>query len=286
MLQARHLLCLVSEGPSSTALRQAGSLACSLGASLHVVPIGDVPPSSLEETLYEPMPPDCRNSVDVYFAPGLRHEPDLVEALRRYAEEHRIDLVVTDTPSDRGPVPPLAASTTQSIIEGLDCSVFVVERQADLPSLEHILIPTDLSAATHPALQYATAIAEAYDGAIDLLHVIEGVPYVALTPVDRLSLSDTSFPERRARRRLASVLDTLPDIDVSIASHFAYGDPSDQIGRFVNEHSVDLMVLPSPAGRTDARPPLGPVADRVLRRVTCPILLVRPSPDDSSTEHP
>ncbi len=277
MLQARRLLCLVSEGPSSTALQQAASLVCALGASLHVVPVGDPPPSSLAETLHERMPSDCRDSVDVYFAPGLRNDPDLVEALRRYTEEHAIDLVVTDTPSDRGPVPPLAAPTTQSIIEGLDCSVFVVERESDLPSLPHILIPTDLSAATQPALQYATTIAEAYDGAIDLLHVIEGVPYVALTPLDRLSLSDTSFPERRARRRLASFLEDLPERTVPLESHFAYGAPPDQIGRFVNEQSVDLMILSSTGRHATTRSSLGPVADRVLRRVTCPILLVRSS---------
>jgi nucleotide-binding universal stress UspA family protein len=274
----------VSENASTTALRQAAGMACSLGTALHVVLSGQISPAELKKKLREWMSQECRDALTLHFDSSLRDEPNLVEALRRYVDENDIDLVVADTPSDRGPIPPLSAPTIRSMLEGFDCSVFAVERRADLASLHRILIPTDLSASTRTALRYATMLVETYDASIDLLHVIDGGPYVALTPVDRLSLGDTSFPERRARRQLASLLDSLA-LEGSTVTHFAYGNPSDQIVHFVNEHPVDLMILPSSRNCTPSHSPLGPVADRVLRRVTCPTLVVRPPSGTSSAEN-
>lgn len=274
MLPIRHLLYLApDEGLSAAAWRTSLHLARTAGATLHV-PVGDGSPEALRaETSAEERP--ALRVADLPSSPGPR-----VAAVQQYVDEETIDLVVTDTPRDRGPIPPLAAPRTQSLLRRLACSVLVAEHARPLRDLRRLLVPTDLTAPSTTAFEYAAALAAYGDAAIDLFHVIDTDPYVALTRTDRLSLSETSVPEWRARRRLTSFLDTHSDPDVPVESHFAYGEPADRIGRFVNRHEVDLMVLSAQSGPSGTHSSLGSVADRVLRRVTCPVLLVRPPYSD------
>jgi nucleotide-binding universal stress UspA family protein len=279
-----RILCLVSTAPSaSTALRHAVHLACARGARLYAVPPDEAAPpretvpAALREAAREAAPVGGREALSLQVearAPSAGASP---QVLRAYVDELGPDLVVTAPPADRGPLPPFADPRTQALLKALPCSVLVTSAPAPAAT-RHVLLPTDLSDATRPALDRATILASLYGASVDLLHVIETAPYVALTPVDRLSLSGPSFPERRARRRLDALLREGTDAPVSVEPHVAHGDPVDQISRFVNRHDVDLMVLPSGGAQAPPPPSLGPVADRVLRRVACPVLLVRTPP--------
>ena len=277
MSPLKHVLCPVStEPPPSTALRHAVYLACAFEAELHAVPLEETAPDRLQETARAAAPAHCRDALDLHVEAPVSSAEALPEMLRASADELDADLVVTAPPDDRGPIPPLADPRTQALLKGLSCSVLVTGETIPAAT-RHLLLPTDLSAATRLVLDCATTLAPLYDASIDLLHVIEAAPYVALTPVDRLSLSGPSFPERRARRRLNALMEET-DAPVSLELHVAHGDPVDQISRFVNRHNVDLMVLPARSERTPPSTSLGSVTDRVLRRVTCPVLLARLRP--------
>jgi len=78
---------------------------------------------------------------------------------------------------------------------------------------------------------------------------------------------------------LQEVLEKGRSSDVPIRPRFSFGDPADQITRFVTERNVDLLVLgPHGAGRSSPTT-LGTVANRVLRRVACSTLVVRAAGD-------
>ena len=272
-----RILCLVSPPPTaSTALRHAVRLACALGAKLCAVPRPGISADLLRQAAHEVASSACREALDLHVEAPPPSAESPVETLRAYVQAPEADLVVTATPADRGPIPAFADPPTQALLRGLPCSVFVAGEIASPPP-RRLLVPTDLSDATRPALDSARTLAPVYDASIDLLHVIETVPYVALTPIDRLSLSGPSFPEHRARRRLDAFLEA-SDAAVPVESHVAYGEPVDQIGRFATRHAVDLMVLPARGERPPTGASLGSVADRVLRRVACPVLLARPAP--------
>jgi len=274
MLPIDHLLYLVpDEGFSRAAWDEATHLARTTGGTLHVS-TGDPVPEPIRAALRDA--PTAADAPSVRVAALPSPPARRVDAAGQYVREEGIDLVVTDTPSDRSPIPPLAAPRLQPLLCALDCSVLVVQHDTPLRGLRRLLVPTDLTAPATAAFEYAAALAAPGGAAIDLLHVIETTPYVALTRTDRLSLRETSFPEHRARRQLTSFLDAHSRPNVPVESHVAYGEPADRIGRFVNRHDVDLMVLSARSGPSDAQSSLGSVADRVLRRATCPVLLVRP----------
>lgn len=282
-----HILCLLSEASStSAALQQALYLAGSFGASLHVGSIGGLCTSTVQEVLDHLGHPSIRSDAPPSVPPALTGPQVSADDVQQVVEDLGPTLVVTDTPPNRGSIPPLASDVTQPLLQGLDCSVFVVGRTTPLPALDHLLVPTDLTEQTRPALNCATDLAALCDATVHLLYVIEAVPYVALTRTDRLSFGGSSLPETRARRQLTAFLDDESAPTVPIESHFEYGDPADQIGRFINRHDVGLMVMAAHGTPTPAGPPMGEIPDRVLRRVACPSILVRPPHPEKRPQAP
>ena len=281
MLHAAHILCLGSS--TSAAGTQAAQLARCTGATLHVMPL----PSG--RAAAGPTGSDPGSGAEAAVpAHVVETQPRSVTAVLQYVGDADIDLVVADTPLDRGPVPPLATDLTRALTRRLDRPVFIVERQDDPDAIQRLLVPTDLSVPALRAFRHAVALARLYDAAIDVLHVIESVPYVALTPTDRLSLGATTLSERRGRRRLRAFLQEGEAAGVQVQPHIMRGAAADQISRFANQGDVDLMVL-SAHGSDAEEGPLGPVGTRVLGRVTRPLFLVRASgpsllgpPDDAA----
>jgi nucleotide-binding universal stress UspA family protein len=277
MLQVADILCLVS--PASAALAEAAHLARHLGATLHVVP---QPLSESESDSADPLrhlwtedlPVDVEvlNKI-VVERPNL--SPDSPAAVLTYVEKSDIELVVADTPSGRGPVPPLAAETTRPLIKHLDCPVFVVGDVERPTAMHDIFVPTDLSESALRAFKHAIALAHLYGAAVHVLHVIDSLPYVALTPTDRLSLGPTTLSQHRGQRQLRAFLREGDTADVPVHAHLAYGNATDQVLRFIEQEDIDLMVLSSHGNEPQPHGPLGPVAERVLGRATCPLFLCR-----------
>jgi nucleotide-binding universal stress UspA family protein len=196
-------------------------------------------------------------------------------AIRDVMAERGDGLLILDAPPDRGAVPPLADDWTRALVAELDAPLFVANEAARPDAVETILVPTDLSDESMHTLRHATELADGYDASVVLLHVIDTSPYVALTPVDRLSLGSTTLTEHRAHRRLQQFLRVAQPPDVPIQTRIAFGEPADCIAHAVTEQAVDLLVLASHGAGDGPEPSLGPVADRVLRRVACPTILVR-----------
>jgi nucleotide-binding universal stress UspA family protein len=281
MLQINQLVCLVSRPVSeSVALRQAVHLMSVHNASsgerttLHVVSARCDDAAAFKEAVWEVLGAlPAGIAVETRVLGGNRDPAVLPRMLQRYAAEVDVDLLVLDPPSDRGVVPPLADDQTTALVEALPCPLFLVGEAAAPASTKRILVPTDLSDESVHTLRHATELAAGYDASVVLLHVIDTSPYVALTTVDRLSLGSTTLTEHRARRRLQQFLQGARPPDVPIRTRIAFGEPADRIAHVVAEQGIDLLVLASHGA--GAEPSLGPVADRVLRRVACPTILVR-----------
>lgn len=274
MLQVAHILCLV--GPESVAQAHAHSLARRLDATLHVVP-HPLLTESMEErdALRAGLAESAPDSSAQEFLRIPEALPPSMAAVQQYVADADIDLVVADAPPERRPVPPLGADATQVLIEQLDCPLLVAGCLEDPAAVRDLLVPTDLSSPSFRAFRHAVHLARLYSAAVHVLHVVESLPYVALTRTDRLSLGPTPLSEHRGRRRLRAFLEKGTDADVPVHAHLAYGDAADQIHRFTTQHDVDLLVFASHGGEHQSTASLGQVANRVLGRTTCPLFLVR-----------
>lgn len=302
MLQVDRILCPLDPGAASQpGLLQALFLASRFDAVLHVIPAPVCPPDASPLNSNEPPRPPGRAAASPRNADGVRTglreavaaaqtpETATVEvvvpdallpaptpaALVGYLDAQRIDLIVADTPDDRGPVPALASTPVRCLAEQARVPLFVVEHQHAPDAFRRILVPTDFSEHAREAMVHAKFLAALYGATIDVLHVLERPHYVALKPTDLLSMSDATLTERKARRRVESFYASCNGVDVPARLHVAHGDAADQIGHFVDEASVDLVVLSTHGAIGRPQRALGSVADKVLRRVTQPVFLTR-----------
>lgn len=273
-IHASEILCFVSSGPAP--LPQAVFLAETLGANLHVVPLYTAAGSTVSQDdlllRVEDATTDGAHTPPIV-VPDVR--PKRPDDVRQYAADHEIDLVVADTPSSDGPVAPLSNTTTSLFLERLDLPVFLTTPREESASIERVVAPTDFSAHALDALQHAAALARLYDVPIEVLHVIESIPYVALTRTDRLSLGPNSLSEHRCERQIEAFLREGHVSDVPTRTHVAYGSAADRIGTFANSDQDTLLVMSSHGTANQPDEPLGTVAKRTLMQTTCAVFLLR-----------
>ena len=135
-----------------------------------------------------------------------------------------------------------------------------------------ILFPTDFSTASDAALAHAEAVAKQSNAKLLIVHVEE--PPLAYGGGELYY----GLPEPSSER-IRKMLDDVRPKDPSVAfSHrLVMGDPAGEIVRIADEEKVDSIVLGT-HGRTGlSRLLMGSVAEGVVRRAPCPVLVYRES---------
>jgi universal stress protein A len=146
-----------------------------------------------------------------------------------------------------------------------------------VPEIRRILVPTDFSAASERALEFAASLAQHYDASLELLHVQEDPIYTAMYP-------DAYFADieglrrqltRDAERSLADIVTKHPGVEGRTTSRVVIGRPASVIIEQSGNGGADLIVMGTHGRSGFAHLMLGSVAERVVRSSTCPVLTVR-----------
>ncbi len=142
-----------------------------------------------------------------------------------------------------------------------------------------ILVPSDFSEFSDRALQKAIDLAREYKSRIYLLHVIdEGLQQCVADYCVTDEVMKTMEIEDRAatQKRLEQQVGRIPDAaGLDISYDIRKGHPAEEILKDQKEKNPDLIVI-APHGRTGLLQNLmGGTTDKVLKRASCPILLVR-----------
>ena len=138
--------------------------------------------------------------------------------------------------------------------------------------ITNILVPTDFSACSEQALDYALEVAAKLDARVHLLSVI-GVPTygvaelgVGITApmIDNLIADNQTALDQVARDK-KGIAQTLVRV----------GDARDVILRTAEELTADLIVMGTHGRRGISRALLGSVAEMIVRTSPVPVLTVR-----------
>lgn len=159
---------------------------------------------------------------------------------------------------------------------------------------EHIVVPLDGSEFSRAAIPYALALAQSGDTTVELVSSVEllatltgpgfgadlgaGAPgYAAGTQIPASAdLLESSLEDREAylRERVAEIEGrTAAEVRWAVLD----GDSSEAVAVHVEETGADLVVLSTHGRGGLERAWLGSVADRLVRRLDSPLLLIRPS---------
>jgi len=163
----------------------------------------------------------------------------------------------------------------------------ITRNQASLPRLEKLLLPTDFSGCANYAVPYAAAIARATNATIICVHVVEPVvPAVGYTGLaEPMPIADISEQlEDSAERQLPKLAECEECAGLDLEEIIVHGDAAAEIVRVAAEREVDLIVISS-HGRTGlGRMIFGSTAEAVVRHAGCPVLVVKPPPDEEESK--
>ncbi len=136
----------------------------------------------------------------------------------------------------------------------------------------HILIPTDFSDSSQAALDYAVTLREKFSAEITLLHVVE--PFFGYG-VEIIPAFDVEANRKAsADKHLKEVAATIEGLS-RVKSVCLSGKPWHCICEWAADNAVDLIVMPTHGHSGLLHMWLGSVAERVVQKAPCPVLVVR-----------
>ncbi len=143
-----------------------------------------------------------------------------------------------------------------------------------MAEIRHILCPVDLSETSRHALDHALAIANWYDARVTVFHVFS-VPQLLIAPpvgmVEELAELRPRPEEVADEVRRFAGLTAASRTDVVVVE----GNPVREILDQVERLSADLLVMGTHGRSALSQMLLGSVAENVIRRAPCPVVVVR-----------
>lgn len=224
-----------------------------------------------------------RATIEAHRAEGVRVDPvkvrgrSVVQAVLDHAAREQIDLIVLGT-RGRGSVQHfMLGSITEEIVRRATCDVLTVRVGAEAaPSaVERILVPLDLAPSSARVLARAKEVAAGYGAAMDVLHVIEPLPFPAvLTGI--MTVYDV-VPDVRdqSEEHLRRLVREAPGPEVPADLHLEDGHPARLIVEQAAEYGTDLIIMGTHGLSGFEHFFLGSVTERVVRTAASPVLVVR-----------
>lgn len=138
-----------------------------------------------------------------------------------------------------------------------------------MPTIKHILLPFDFSAASLAAIPYVRALANQVHAKVTVLSV---VPPTWIAPPGLIVSPAGSDPEV-LQKALQDNLDqqAMDGLESPPARVTAVGDPAGKIAEFTRDNAVDLVMMPTHGHGLFRRLLLGSVTSKVLHDVHCPV---------------
>lgn len=285
--------------PASRTLDDALAVAEALEASLHIlhvvvpydpytVPTADIGMKP-QETLLEAMLSAARDRMDdllrkvsssaVDLEGSCRQGTAAADAIVDFCAEEDIDLIVLSSHGRRGFRRLFLGSVTEEVIRRATCPVLVQRRDPAVESptqVRRLLVPVDFSNASRESLGVAVALAPALGAkAVDLLTVIHQPVYPGFYGAGAVPtvLQHSAEVEAANRKELEEWAQRIPET-LRKDEFLRRGDVAVEIVNHATERDCGLIVLSSRGLSGLSRLLLGSVAEKVLRRAECPVLVV------------
>jgi nucleotide-binding universal stress UspA family protein len=165
---------------------------------------------------------------------------------------------------------------------------------------KNILVPLDGSELAEESLPQAMSIASSHESMLHLLQVVplpgrrSGGAFKAAAaylsslqlPASETDLDMSRHPvyresemaslEAEAKGLLLPVAERIRAQGIRVEVAVAFGRPAGGILQYAKDHAIDLIVMSTHGEGGPDMYAFGPTADRVARRATVPVMLVRP----------
>ncbi|MEZ8220432.1 Nucleotide-binding universal stress protein, UspA family [Candidatus Fervidibacteria bacterium JGI MDM2 JNZ-1-D12] len=181
------------------------------------------------------------------------------------ASEVGADLIVLGAHGHTSFREKLLGSTTEQVLQTSPVPVLFVRERCE-PKFKHLLVPSDLSDAALPALDYAVDLAGLTKAKITLLHVV--APYEGSPEAWEELKRETKEELKRWSDKVVEPSE-VPIIETKV---IRYHHPGAGITEFARENEIDLIVIPTHGHSALGRLLFGSVAAHVIYYAPCPVI--------------
>ena len=145
--------------------------------------------------------------------------------------------------------------------------------------LDRILVPTDFSDFSRPAMLYGCAIAARFGAELHLLHVVPDpamlVPEAAAFSVETMQAQSESLG-KGAQETLQQLPPDNWENEKPVVREVRVGAAFMEIIDYARENEIDLIVIGTHGRSGLMHVLMGSVAERIVRKAPCPVLTVKP----------
>lgn len=211
------------------------------------------------------------------------------EELSKLAIERNCDLIVVGTRCEETARRILFGSTAQKLIRMAPCPVWVVKPD-EYRDIREIAVATDLGDESQSLLHTAVMTARALNARLYVLHIVEQGPISQLL-IAGISSSEISDLQQKLKAEAETKLQSqlaLTDsrtLQQGVKVEVNVGSPDQDIGEFVSERLVDLLIIGTHGRSGFQGILLGNTAERVLPTLHASLLAIKPTGFKSPLAH-
>jgi nucleotide-binding universal stress UspA family protein len=174
-------------------------------------------------------------------------------------------------------------STAETVVRKASCPVLTLHDMVPGDTFRHpvkvrmsrLLLATDLSSSAPAIARYTAHLAEQLEASLLMLHVAEeGGRSHAARPAVVTDRRVGALSKDRRRQRLERLVSTIRLRDLPVESHCVAGPPVETILSEAARWEANLVIVGTAGRRGLSRLVLGSVAEGVIRRAGCPLLVV------------
>lgn len=296
----RSILCATDLSDfSNSAVIQAIGMAEEFGATLYICHIIDLPMVSMHGAAFvyqeDQIVAMKRSAVDRINALVANHHLNweaVVETgpvsrtLCRLAVDKQADLAIVSTYGRKGFKRLFLGSVTESVLRTIACPLLVVtgseQTAGQAPpfkgfGFKKIMVGCDFSPDSQRAVDYGFSLAQEFEAAIHLVHVVESFVYretmFPQSPKPSSPVDAATDCKQRLERLVPAGAHDWCTVEIACLS----GKPFQALKQYAERHAIDLIVLGVRGQSLVETVFLGSTTDRVIRESSCPVLSVCPA---------
>ncbi len=144
-----------------------------------------------------------------------------------------------------------------------------------MEDIREIIVPVDFHNHTDDLAEFAVKIGKKLEAKITFVHVVGTIFTDTFLNPDSIQKLDATIRDH-AESKMAQLLEKNKEVCRECAGVVLRGDAVDGIVDYVEDKEIDLIVMGTHGAKGIEKILLGSVAERVVKRVSCPTLLFNP----------
>ncbi len=144
-----------------------------------------------------------------------------------------------------------------------------------MQEITRIVVPLDLGTHTKKLVDFAIYMAKKLSAHISFIHVVESYSTNNLAPISSLEKINRERVEHSTKMMEGLVKDN-KEKHPNISGIVCQGEAVESIVKYAGEEQAGMLIIGTHGSKGLERILLGSVAQRVLKRVHCPSLLMNP----------